>query len=160
MLDIVQNYWTQFKKFGPISENSLPLVLVCQAGYGPECNHRRPHESFPGRATLIFCLSFSGCWPCSANERSQNAHALPFLHHKELAPCYGKSHKNYASLEQQCFFWHSIKLHGLPLSVVTVSLQNLSKMSAFNALICSKTPTAVTWRSESLKICCHGIVMQ
>jgi len=28
-------YWTSFKKFGPLSEKSLPL-LVTQPGYGPD----------------------------------------------------------------------------------------------------------------------------
>jgi len=34
VLGIVQNYWTYFKKFGPLSENSS-LFLVSQAAYGP-----------------------------------------------------------------------------------------------------------------------------
>jgi len=42
-------------------------------------------------ANSAFCLSFSGCWWCSAHGRSQNA--LPFQHHKENAPCYGNSPK-------------------------------------------------------------------
>jgi len=33
VLDTVSNHWTQFKKFGPLSENSSPL-LVSQAGSG------------------------------------------------------------------------------------------------------------------------------
>jgi len=35
VLDILQNYWTHFKKFEPLSGNSSPL-LVSQAGYGPD----------------------------------------------------------------------------------------------------------------------------
>jgi len=34
VLDILWNYWTCSKKFGPLSENSSPL-LVSQAGCGP-----------------------------------------------------------------------------------------------------------------------------
>jgi len=37
VLSIGQNYWIWFKKFGPLSENSLP-PLVSQAGYGPGVN--------------------------------------------------------------------------------------------------------------------------
>jgi len=37
-----------------------------------------------GGATSTFCLSFSGCWRCHENGRSQNA--LLFLHHKENLP--------------------------------------------------------------------------
>jgi len=44
------------------------------------------------RATSTYCLSFSGCWRCSANGHPQNA--LLFLHHKENALCYVNSHKN------------------------------------------------------------------
>jgi len=47
------------------------------------------------------CLTFSGSRRCNAHGRSQNA--LSFLFHKENALCYGNSHKNYASLAQQCF---------------------------------------------------------
>jgi len=32
-LDIAQNYWTLYKKFGPLSENPLP-PLATQADYG------------------------------------------------------------------------------------------------------------------------------
>jgi len=45
-----------------------------------------------GGETSTFSLSFSDCWTCSANGRSQNA--LPFPKHKENAPCYGNRHKN------------------------------------------------------------------
>ena len=34
VLSIAENYWTQFKKFGPLSENSSP-PLVSQAAFGP-----------------------------------------------------------------------------------------------------------------------------
>jgi len=51
--------------------------------------HGRPQKFFQGGAKSTFCLSFSGCWRCSAHGRSQNA--LPFQHHKENAPCYGSS---------------------------------------------------------------------
>jgi len=34
-------------------------------------------RNFSRGATSKFCLSFSGCWWCNANWRSQNA--LPFL---------------------------------------------------------------------------------
>jgi len=34
VLDIVQNYWAELKKFGPLSEKSSPH-LMSQAGYGP-----------------------------------------------------------------------------------------------------------------------------
>jgi len=44
-----------------------------------------------GKTKLTFCLSFSGWWRCNANGRSQNA--LPFQHHKQIAPCYGNSPK-------------------------------------------------------------------
>ena len=43
-----------------------------------------------GKST--FYLSFSGCWRCSANGRSQTA--LHFLHRKENAPRYGNRSKN------------------------------------------------------------------
>jgi len=35
VLSIVENYWTEFKKYGPLSENSSSPPLVSQAGYGP-----------------------------------------------------------------------------------------------------------------------------
>ena len=53
-------------------------------------------EIFPGGATSKFYLSFSSCWRCNVNERSQNA--LPFLHRNKNAPRYGNSHKKCASL--------------------------------------------------------------
>ena len=53
-------------------------------------------RNFSRGATSTFCLSFSGCWRRNANRRSQDA--LPFLHHKENAPCYGRSPKWSASL--------------------------------------------------------------
>jgi len=37
LLGIVENYWTLFEKFGPLSENSSPH-LVFQAGYEPGQN--------------------------------------------------------------------------------------------------------------------------
>jgi len=46
--------------------------------------------------------------------------ALPFLHPKQNAPCYGNSHKNVLRW-QQYFFSHSMKLCGLPLSAVTLA---------------------------------------
>jgi len=52
----------------------------------------RGRRNFYRRATSIFCLSFSSCWLCNANERSQNP--LPFLKQKQNVPCYGNSHKN------------------------------------------------------------------
>jgi len=45
------------------------------------CSHGRSQKFFQGRATWTFCLSFSSCWRCNANRRSQNA--LLFPHHKE-----------------------------------------------------------------------------
>jgi len=36
-------------------------------------------RNFSRGATSKFCLFFSGCWRCNANEHSQNA--LPFLPH-------------------------------------------------------------------------------
>ena len=59
-------------------------------------------EIFPEGEKSTFCLSFSGCWRCSAHGRSQNV--LPFQHHNENAPCYGNSTKN-ALRWQQCFFF-------------------------------------------------------
>ena len=38
VLDIVWKYWTYFKRFGPLLENSSPL-LVSQAGYGLDGAH-------------------------------------------------------------------------------------------------------------------------
>jgi len=38
-----------------------------------------------------------------------------------------------AMLFYSCFFSRNIKLHGLPLSAVTASLDYLPKMSAFNS---------------------------
>jgi len=49
VLDIIQNYWTQFKKFGP-PENSSPY-LVSQVGY-------RPAESC-ANTTYKNCLSLT-----------------------------------------------------------------------------------------------------
>jgi len=49
-------------------------------------------ENFPRGATSTFFKAFSDCCRCNANGRSQNA--LPFLHHKEKAQCYRRSHKN------------------------------------------------------------------
>jgi len=43
------------------------------------CIHGHPQIFFPGWAMLKFCLSFSGCWQCNANERSPNVQ--PFLPH-------------------------------------------------------------------------------
>jgi len=43
------------------------------------CIHGRLQKFFQVGATLIFCLSFSGCWRCNANGLSQNV--LPFLPH-------------------------------------------------------------------------------
>jgi len=51
---------------------------------------------FPGETTSAFTLPFLGCYRCNANGCSQNT--LPFLHHKENAPCYGNSRKKCASL--------------------------------------------------------------
>jgi len=44
-LDVVKNYWTQFKIFGPLSENSSPH-LVSQASYGPDCIDLRVKDFF------------------------------------------------------------------------------------------------------------------
>jgi len=42
------------------------------------CIHERLQKFFQRGATSIFCLSFSCCWRCNANGRSQNAlHFLP-----------------------------------------------------------------------------------
>jgi len=46
-------------------------------------------ENFPGGAKSTFRLSFSACWRCNANRRTQNESS--FLHHKENAQCYGNS---------------------------------------------------------------------
>jgi len=45
VLDVVKNYWTQFKIFGPLSENSSPH-LVSQASYGPDCIDLRVKDFF------------------------------------------------------------------------------------------------------------------
>jgi len=43
-----------------------------------QCIHGRPQKFFQGTMSK-FCLSFTGCWQCNANGRSQNA--LPFVPH-------------------------------------------------------------------------------
>jgi len=76
----------------------------------------------PRGGKVDILLTSSGCWGCNPNGRSQNA--SPFQHHKENVPCYGNSPKNALRL-QQCFFSHRIKLLGLLLSAVIVSLHYL-----------------------------------
>jgi len=95
-------------------------------------------RNFSGGGKSTFRLSFSGCWPCNANGRSQNA--LPIQHHKENAPCYGNNPKKCAWLAAMLlfhsyFFSHCVKLRGLLLSGVIVSLHILlscHKMSAIS----------------------------
>jgi len=52
--------------------------------YDPRIRSKSVHpwasaEIFPMKTSSKYCLSFSGCWRCNANGRSQNA--LPFLAH-------------------------------------------------------------------------------
>jgi len=47
-------------------------------------------EIFPGGAKSTFCSTFSGCWRCNANGRTQSA--SPLLHHKENVQCCGNSY--------------------------------------------------------------------
>ena len=60
---------------------------------------------------------------------------------------------------QSALFSHSIKLHGLPVSAVTV-LVSLNYLPRYlrSTPACGKTPTIVTWNER--KICCHDIVTQ
>ena len=52
VLDIVWKYWTQQKKFRPLSDNSSPLLLS-QAGYGPgtKANKLESHFSWQGHSS-------------------------------------------------------------------------------------------------------------
>ena len=51
VLNVVWNYWTQFKKFEPLSENPSPL-LVSQAGYGPGRGVPRRGHNVPSNKSL------------------------------------------------------------------------------------------------------------
>jgi len=60
-----------FKWLKRIEANSTTL-------YDPRIRSKSVHPWAPVQiiswgATSKFCLSFSGCWQCNANERSQNA---------------------------------------------------------------------------------------
>ena len=57
-----------------------------------------------------------------------------------------------------CFFSHNIKIRGLPLSAITVSLHYLPTCLR-STVACNKTPITVNG-SEPLKIRCHIIVAQ
>ena len=62
-------------------------------------------EIFPGWSNIDICLSFSGCWRCNENGRSQKA--LPFLHCRENYP---SKHALYSHP-----FWNRIQVEaGLP----------------------------------------------
>ena len=91
----------------------------------------------------------------NANGSSQNA--SPFLHLKENSICYSNSHKKFVGVAMlpfhSGFFSHSIKLRGLPLSAVTVSLHYLPTCQR-SAITCVEVPATVTW-SEYLKIWCR-----
>ena len=83
----------------------------------------------------------------------------------KICECSAAADKNFQPTQDSqlsqihsCFFSHSIKLNGLPLSAVTVSLHYLPRCLC-STVTCGKTPTTVTW-SEPLKICCHVIVTQ
>ena len=98
--------------------------------------HGHPQKFFQVGAKLTFCLTFSGCWQCSANGHSQNA--LPFLHYKKY-PMLQQQSQKWCFVAAAIFifhsflFSHSIKLRGLLLSVVTVLLHYLPKMCMFNS---------------------------
>jgi len=119
-------------------------------------------KNFNRREKWTFCLFFSGCWWCNAIGRSKNA--LSFLHHKENALRYDNSHKNSASLAQQCFYFTHASFHIVWHYVAYCYQQSLSccitcQRCLCLTVTCAKKPTTITW-SEHLKICCHVIVMQ
>jgi len=93
-------------------------------------------KNFSWGATLTFCLSFSGCWPCNENGSSQNALLYRFYTTKKDLMLRKQPQKlrflgSNASFSSMLFS-HSIKIHGLPLSVVYVLLHYLPKISVFN----------------------------
>jgi len=62
VLDTVENYWTKFKKFRSLSENSSPF-LVSQAGYEPGENHDVSFEApFTLRLAGHFDMFFFRCF--------------------------------------------------------------------------------------------------
>jgi len=73
---------------------------------------------FSRGATSTFCWSFSGCWRCSANGRSQIA--FLFLHRNENSPWKHALHSHlfwnrfqvelYTSLPRRCTFCHLLQL--------------------------------------------------
>jgi len=77
-------------------------------------------RKFSRGATSTFCLSFSGCWRCNENGRSQNS--LLFLHYKENSPRKYALHSHlfwnlfqlklvgYTTLPQWCTFCHLLQL--------------------------------------------------
>jgi len=62
VLSIVENYWTLFKKFGPLSESSSP-PLMSQTGYGPVCNYGFCFEAYVSMTVFVACFDFRifGC---------------------------------------------------------------------------------------------------
>jgi len=90
-------------------------------------------EVFPGWATLTLCYPFQVDNYSNANGRSQNA--LPSLHHKENALCYGNSHKKRASFAAMLLFmllftWFKTTW----LTIICSHLHYLPKMPAFNIM--------------------------
>jgi len=67
-------------------------------------------RKFSTGATPILCLYFASLWRCNANLLSQNA--LPFLHHKEDALCYGNKRKNaFVGSSSQEYYGHFTLKH-------------------------------------------------
>ena len=95
-------------------------------------------RNFFRRATSTFCLSFSSCWRCNANGRSENA--LLFLHHKENSPWKHALHSHlflnlfpnvavgYTKLPQRCTFCHLLQLL-LNWRINAVIIVNSTQMS-------------------------------
>ena len=70
----------------------------------------------------------------------------------------GKCPCHFPALRRPCLYSHSIKLFGLLLSAVTVSLHCLPRCLR-STVTGGKIPIAATL-SELLNICCHVIVTQ